>query len=110
MRPHQPCKHLTALGSMATLPCWRESRLVLLRSVAHPAVHICLLLTTKTGTAEVIGAPCCTSCVMASLLAAGWSMWIYDKVAVGKIVFQALLYSQLREVFGLKKGDRDNNI
>lgn len=110
MRPHQPCKHLTALGSMATLPCWRESRLELLRSVARPAVHICLLLTMKTGAAEVIGAPCCTSCVTARLLAAGWSVWVYDKVTVGKIVFQAVQYSQLRKIFGLKKGDRDNKI
>ena len=110
MRPHQPCKHLTALGSMATLSCWRESRLVLLRSVAHPAVHICLLFTMKTGAAEVIGAPCCTSCVMARLLAAEWSVWIYNKMAVEKIVFQAVLYSQLRKIFGLKKGDRGNKI
>jgi len=43
-------------------------------------------------------------------LAAGWSVWIYDKVAVGKIVFQAVLYSQLRKIFRLKKGDRDNKI
>jgi hypothetical protein len=89
MRPHQQCRHLTALGSMATLSCWRESRLVLLRSVAHPPVHVFLLLTMKTGAAQVIGSPCCTSCVMVGLLATEWSIWIYDKVAVGKIVFQA---------------------
>jgi hypothetical protein len=45
---------------------------------------------------------------MARLLAAGLSMWINDKVAVGKIVFQAFHYSQLRKMFGWKKGDRDN--
>jgi hypothetical protein len=65
----------------------------------------------KAGAAEVIGAPCCTSCVMARLLAAWWSMWIYDKVAVGKIVFQAIQYFQLRKkVFGLTKGNGDNKI
>jgi len=64
----------------------------------------------KTGAAEVTGAPCCSSCVMVRHLAAGWSVWIYDKVAVGKIVFQAVLYSQLRKIFRLKKGDRDNKI
>jgi hypothetical protein len=47
---------------------------------------------------------------MARLLAAGWSMWVCDKVAVGKIVFQTVHYSQLRKVCGLKKGDRDNKI
>jgi len=65
----------------------------------------------KTVAAEVIGAPCCTSYVMARLLAAGWPMWIYDKVAVGKIVFQAIHYSQLRrKIFGFRKGDGDNKI
>lgn len=89
MRLHQLCKHWTALGSMATLRCWKESRLVLLRSVAHPSVHFCLLLTLKTGAVEVTGAPCCTSYVMARFVAVVLSMWINDKVAVGKIVFQA---------------------
>jgi hypothetical protein len=31
-----------------------------------------------------------------------------DKVAVGKIVFQAFQFPQMRKIFGLKKGDRDN--
>jgi len=47
---------------------------------------------------------------MARLLAAEWSVWIYNKMAVEKIVFQAVLYSQLRKIFGLKKGDRGNKI
>lgn len=34
MRPQQQYKHLTTLGSMATLSCWRESRQVLPRSVS----------------------------------------------------------------------------
>lgn len=33
MRPQPQYKHLTTLGSMATLSCWRESRQVLPRSV-----------------------------------------------------------------------------
>jgi len=35
MRPHQQCTHLTALGSMGTLFCWKGSRQVLPRSVFH---------------------------------------------------------------------------